>query len=193
MSNKKEVDYWNNFYNSNNTIKTCSDFCNFVIKFFHNNKEIVKVLDCGCGNGRDSYELSKLYNVDAIDNNGILPVNNNNTTFYNSDFINYNKNAYQLIYSRFTFHSITDEQQLSFLDSINVNSYLAIETRSKKGEDLDVVHGKTHFRNYTDYNYLKDILKSKNFDIIFIAEGVNMAIYKNENPICIRVICKKIA
>ena len=37
------------------------------------------------------------------------------------------------------------------------------------------------FRNYTDYNYLKDILKSKNFYIIFIAEGVNMAIYKNEN------------
>ena len=98
----------------------------------------------------------------------------------------------QIVYN---FAAIADLNKLikNPIDSINVNSYLAIETRSKKGEDLDVVHGKTHFRNYTDYNYLKDILKSKNFDIIFIAEGVNMAIYKNENPICIRVICKKIA
>ena len=197
MSNKKEIEYWNNFYTSINTVKTCSDFCKFILDFFDknillNNKEKIRVLDCGCGNGRDSYEISKKYKVDAIDNNGFLPDNNDNTNLYNSDFVNYKKTEYNLIYSRFTFHSINDKQQSDFLDSIAVNSYLAIETRSKKGEDIDVVHGKTHYRNYTDIDYLTKILKEKSFQIIYINEGINMAIYKNENPICIRVICKKI-
>ena len=31
----------------------------------------------------------------------------------------------------------------------------------------------------------------KKFEIIFIKEDLNFAKYKNENPICIRVICKK--
>ena len=98
-----------------------------------------------------------------------------------------------MIYSRFTFHSITNEQHNIFLDTINDNSYLVIETRSKKGEDDDVVHGKTHYRNYTDLEYLKTILKSNRFEIIYIEEDINFAKYKNENPVCIRVICKKLA
>ena len=96
-----------------------------------------------------------------------------------------------MLYSRFTFHSITNEQQIAFLDTINNDTYLVIETRSNKGENNDVYHGKTHFRNYTDIDYLKKILTERNFEILFIEENIDMAKYKNENPICIRVICKK--
>ena len=70
---------------------------------------------------------------------------------------------------------------------------MVIETRSKNGENDNVFHGKTHYRNYTDIDYLKNILTLKKFDIIYIEENINFAKYKNENPICIRVICKKSA
>jgi hypothetical protein len=190
-SNNKK--YWETFYSttSNNNVG-CSDFCNFVMHYFKD-KNILNILDCGCGNGRDSIALSNISNVDAVDNCGFLQTNRNNIKFYIDDFVTINKSKYDLIYSRFTFHSITNEQHISFLDTINVNSYLAIETRSKKGENDNVFHGKTHYRNYTDIDYLKTILTLKNFEIIFIMEDLNFAKYKNENPICIRVICKKLA
>jgi tellurite methyltransferase len=189
--NLNEIKYWNNFY-LNNNIQYCSAFCNFIMDFFKNNKHIVNVLDCGCGNGRDSYQLSTCYLVDGVDSCGFIPINKNNANFSCNDFVTMDKTKYDLVYSRFTFHSITNEQQLLFLDSININSYLVIETRSIKSMDDDVFHGKEHFRNYTDLDYLKNILTERHFEIIFINEDIDMAKYKNENPICIRVICKKL-
>lgn len=167
----------------------CSDFCTFLTEYFE--KRIRNVLDCGCGDGRDSYALSKLYVVDGLDNCGFLPVNDVNVNFSKDDFVTVNKEKYDLIYSRFTFHSITDEQHEIFLDSVCSKTYLAIETRSKLGENDSVIHGKTHYRNYTDINYLKKLLLSKNFEILFINEGRNYAKYKDEDPVCIRVICKR--
>lgn len=186
-----DSNYWKTFYLTNDNNICCSDFCVFVMDFFKN-KTVLNILDCGCGNGRDSFALSKLSSVDAVDNCGFLQDDRNNVKFYNDDFVTIDKSKYDLIYSRFTFHSITNEQHITFLDTIAVNSYLAIETRSKKGENEDVFHGKTHYRNYTDIDYLKNVLTLKNFEIIFIMEDVDFAKYKNENPICIRVICKKL-
>ena len=62
--------YWNKFY-KNIHCKECSDFCKFIIYYF--DKDIKYILDAGCGNGRDSYELSKEYSVDGIDNSGFIP------------------------------------------------------------------------------------------------------------------------
>lgn len=187
MSDNKK--YWETFYSTNNNMD-CSDFCKIIIDYFID-KNIVNILDCGCGNGRDSFALSKLSNVDAVDNCGFMQSNRNNVKFYIDDFVTIDKSKYDLIYSRFTFHTITNEEHVHFLDTINANSYLVIEARSKKGENDDVFHGKTHYRNYIDIDYLRGILTLKNFEIISIMEDINFAQYKNENPICIRVICKK--
>ena len=191
MQQINDKKYWETFYLSKKNTE-CSDFCHFVIDYFKD-KSIANILDCGCGDGRDSFALAKMSNVDAVDNCGFLPTNRNNVNFYVDDFVTFNKSKYDLVYSRFTFHSITNEQHISFLDTINVDSYLVIETRSKKGENDHVFHGKTHYRNFTDIDYLKTILTLKKFEIIFIMEDINFAKYKNENPICIRVICKKLA
>ena len=37
---------------------------------YFKDKNILNILDCGCGNGRDSNALS---NVDTVDNCGFLP------------------------------------------------------------------------------------------------------------------------
>ena len=98
---------------------------------------------------------------------------------------------FDIIYSRFTFHSITDNEQEKFIKSVCPNSYLCIETRSILGKNDIRHHGDNHFRNFTDINYLKKMLLDNNFTILFIEEANNFAIYKEENPICIRVICQK--
>jgi len=65
--------YWNKFYNLKVLDSNCSDFCLFVMNYFKNNDDILYLLDAGCGNGRDSYELVKKYKVDGINNSGFIP------------------------------------------------------------------------------------------------------------------------
>ena len=186
-----DKDYWHKFYKNNKLIKS-SDFCIFVMNYFKNNKNIIEVLDAGCGNGRDSNHLIQKYKVDGIDNSEFILENKENFNFISDDFVKIDKSKYDLIYSRFTFHSITNEQHKQFLDTINTNTYLAIEARSIIDKDIDLYYGKTHYRNYIDLQYIKNLLLKNNFDILYIYEGKDIAIYKNENPTCIRIICKKI-
>lgn len=97
-----------------------------------------------------------------------------------------------MIYSRFTFHSITNEDQCTFLNSITIpGTFLCIETRSDKGENSFRHHGDDHYRNFTNIDYLTNLLIRYNFNILYLKESNNLAIYKTEDPICIRVICIK--
>ena len=159
------------------------------MKYFHNHK-LNTILDVGCGNGRDSIFFSSKYKVTGIDHS-IKLENKTNFEFVSKNFIDFNKKNFDIIYSRFTFHSITDNEQEKFIKSVCPNSYLCIETRSILGKNDIRHHGDNHFRNFTDINYLKKMLLDNNFTILFIEEANNFAIYKEENPICIRVICQK--
>lgn len=185
-----DKEYWAKYYNSNPKNENPSQFCTFVKDYFKST-DVLRVLDSGCGNGRDTYSLAERYVVDGVDNCGNVPKNAQNANFFEGDFVELAKDKYDLVYSRFSFHSITNAQQEVFLDSIMPNTYVALETRSLKGIDDDLHHGKTHFRNWTDLDYLKGLLTQKAFNILFIKEGIDMAIYKDENPICIRVIAQK--
>jgi hypothetical protein len=188
------MNYWNNFYGNlhNGELSDPSDFCIFVMNYFENDQNIINVMDAGCGNGRDSYTLAKRYTVTGIDNSGYTPIDVKNCIFKHGDFIEYDKTEFDLIYSRFTFHSITNSQHEVFLKSIKKNTYLCIETRSDKSSNKDTYYGDSHYRNNTNLKYLENLLKNCDFEIMFIEEGLNMAIYKNENPYCIRSISKKL-
>jgi predicted TPR repeat methyltransferase len=162
------------------------------MKYFENDQNINHVLECGCGDGRDGYVLSRKYRVHGVDNSGYIPKSeDSNLTFSCDNFVEMKKEGYDLLYSRFTFHSITNDQHSTFLKTVPIDTYLAIEARSVKGVDDHVHHGKDHYRNYIDETYIKKLLNENGFDIILFEEGRDMAVYKEENPICIRIICKK--
>jgi hypothetical protein len=99
------------------------------------------------------------------------------------------KSPYNVIYSRFTFHSISNEQQEKLIQSILPNTFLCIETRSNNDNE-NRTFGNTHYRNLTNMEYLIALLTKYNFTILYSIESNNLAIYKEENPICIRIICK---
>lgn len=190
MNNEKE--YWNKFYSTYNHTLKGTNFCMFIIEYFNSVENIRHVLDCGFGSGRDSFIFANKYNITGVDSSGFIPHNDMaNLNFICDDFVTFNKTPYDLIYLRFSFHSITNKQQDKLLDSICQGSYVAIETRSKKGENDYVVHGRTHFRNYTDFEYLQKLLINKKFNILFMLEGRGFAKYMEEDPICIRVIAQK--
>ena len=86
--NKKEIEYWNNFYHSF-TVKESSDFSKFVMNYFKDHS-LDKILDAGCGNGRDSIFFSTKYNVIGIDNSLQLE-NGDNFKFILSDFVKTDK------------------------------------------------------------------------------------------------------
>ena len=187
-----DTKYWKLFYENNKNFKNKnSAFSEFILDFFKD-KNIKSILDVGCGNGLDSYFFSKKYNVVGIDSAGYKLKETKNFKFFIDDFCSFKKDNYDLIYSRFSFHSINDKQQIIFLESIKINSYLCIETRSDKGKDLYKFYGDNHYRNYTNIDYLKNLLLKYNFEILYLEENIDFAIYKQENPICIRLICKKI-
>ena len=191
-----DIDYWKNFYENNNVINEPSDFCKFVMEFLdisnNSNSNIKTILDCGCGNGRDTYFLGNVCNVTGIDTSSVIPTSTQTCTFEESDFCNYDKSTFDLIYSRFTFHSITNEQQETFIKSIEKpGTILCIETRSDKSELDNRHHGDDHYRNFTNIHYICDLLTKNNFFIMHMNEDKDFAVYEDENPICIRVICRK--
>lgn len=185
--NRIEKKYWNTFYKNNSVPLEPSSFALFVHDYFKDTQ--MNILDCGCGNGRDTYFFSKYHNVLGIDNSN--KPKETNCKFIVDDFCIFDKSEYDMIYSRFTFHSITNEQQELFLKSIKPNSYLCIETRSDKSYNIEKEYGDNHYRNYTNIDYLKNLLNKYNFEIQFIDENKGFSKYKNEDPICIRVICIK--
>ena len=183
--------YWNEFYNTKGEfINNASNFCLFVMEYF-NEHSTLQILDAGCGNGRDSYTLASRHNVVGADNSGYKPDNATKCTFQIADFVTMDKSDFDLIYSRFTFHSISNESHKIFLDSIQSDTYLCIETRSDKGIDSTRHYGDDHYRNFTNFDYLTNILDKCDFEIMYITESDNVAVYKDENPICIRVLCRK--
>ena len=184
-----DTNYWNSFYNKKQLELVPSDFCLYVMDYLKS-REKMKILDAGCGNGRDSYYLSKIHDVHGMDIS-YKPDDTERCTFEIGDFTKCDKTGYDMVYSRFTFHSITDEQHQTFIQSIKSGTLLCIETRSDKGKDTKRYYGDDHYRNFTNKNYIENLLTKNGFDILYIKENNNFAVYKDENPICIRVICKK--
>jgi len=186
--NSNEIMYWSTFYKNFNET-TPSNFASFIMNFLDTVKKPC-ILDVGCGNGRDSYYLSSKYNTTGIDIS-VVPMNTHpNLHFIQGDMVDIDKTPYNVIYSRFTFHSITNEQQEKLVKSIAPNTFLCIETRSSKDANEYRVYGDNHYRNLTDKHYLVELLQKYNFTILVISESKDVAVYKEENPTCIRIICK---
>ena len=187
-----ETEYWKNFYTTYNEMSP-SNFSFFVLDFLKqtcNNN--IKILELGCGNGKDTYNLSRHYTTTGVDVS-CKPHDKENSNFILGDMISIDKAQYNVIYSRFTFHSINDALQDQLIKSIDKpNTLLRIETRSVKGQNTERFHGDNHYRNLTNIDTLKTMIAKYNFEILYCKESDGCAVYKTEDPICIRLICKKL-
>ncbi len=206
MDNK----YWNDFYNKDMAPKEASKFANDIIEFLETDKSLVEL---GCGNGRDAKFFSKYnINITAIDQSEavILKLNDSNKQdnlkFICDDFVNSNlldQNKFDYAYSRFTIHSITEEEEIILVkrvyNSLKSGGMFFIEVRSVKDElyGLGKNVGRNayiyneHYRRFIIIDELVQTLKKEGFKIISAKESNNWAIYKDLNPVVIRIIAKK--
>lgn len=193
-------DYWLNFYKKNDLTLENSEFSNFVLEFLSKYEGIQTIIDIGCGNGRDSEYFSNYYKVTGIDFN--IPIRESKVN-YIQKCVTYIDDCYDVYYARFLIHSITEIELDIMLENIinkmSFNSLLFIETRSIKGlGDGDKLQtnfkssiGDEHLRIHYSINYLKNKLDNIGFNIDYEIEDKNLAIYKEENPYIIRLVCKK--
>jgi tellurite methyltransferase len=204
MKKLKLINYWNKFYAKNKQMKE-SSFARFIKRKIKNYSG--KLIDIGCGNGRDSLFFSRngqaVLGVDiskkAIANNS--KISNNNLKFLRLDIAKTSFNRkFDYIYCRFFLHAIDhkDQQRLfNFIKKIKKkNTYCFFEFRNhndkifkKKTHNDFVEFEKGHYRRIINPLNLVEELK-KNFDIkiLYLKSSKNLSIIKKDNPNLTRII-----
>jgi cyclopropane fatty-acyl-phospholipid synthase-like methyltransferase len=208
-----DKNYWTDYYLANSKPTEASTFAEFIVDRLEEGK---KLIELGCGNGRDSVFFCKnninVVAVDQVDSEiEFLNENyaNENIEFVCDDFTNLAETSnetirnttFDYIYSRFTFHSINEEKENRTLEWIANHldgGLFLLEARSlndpmfKKGEALSETENfTTHYRRYMDLNKFIAKLEDLGFEILFKIEDKDLAPYKDDNPYVIRIIAKK--
>lgn len=209
--------YWDKFYAEKGMdapIISPSTFAVFCQQKLFNNKKL-KIIELGCGNGRDAiYFAHNNHHIIAIDQSTVgidiecSRINasiNENITAIADDFVSINYSNYHKVdafYSRFTLHAITKDDEIKLLSSVysalQNGGLLAIEVRTIKdplyGEGTSVGNNAfvtDHYRRFIDTNiFLKQVL-DLGFKLIYFTEENNLSIYKEDNPVLMRIILEK--
>lgn len=175
--------YWEKFYSQKNSTLFPSPFCEFVTKKY--NLSNLSITDFCCGNGRDTFHLAQYCkDITGVDF-ATLPESENNVKFVKDGIPNFIKDNKGLIsYCRFGFHAFEEYVE----DIIVENSTaLILEFRSH----LDNSFKDDHYRRLIDGNLFLKKLLLLNYNINFFTVGKNMAIYKEYNPVVVRVIASQ--
>jgi tellurite methyltransferase len=208
-----EKEYWNLYYNKKKKVENPSLFAKFCLdNFFIRNSSLI---DLGSGDGRDSIFFNnnglKVLGIDQSDI-AIGKLKSKLSGLSDIQFIvgNFakldNKRCFDIVYSRFTLHSISQEDQNNVLNwvykQLNVNGLFCIEVRGKKNEiykkgikvigEIDAYIFENHYRRFLDFELLKSELIGLGFFLEFSAEEKDFAPFNGENHSFIRIIARKL-
>ena len=205
----RDQSYWNRYYvQSPRSLKNPS---NFAVSIVHELTQGKHLLELGCGNGRDSlfFMESGLYvtgidvSDEAIRQLQDLVGYSDKAMFFCDDFVKCRavfQRKYDYIYSRFTLHAITDEQEDELLRNIKeamfVDSKFYIEARTihddlyGKGEEVsaDAYVYDGHFRRFIDPQQLTKKFMKLGYKIVYAKEARGFSVTKESNPILLRII-----
>ena len=170
------------------------------------------LIELGCGNGRDSVFLSTEKELSVIgvdqcqDQINFLTTNYKNDllSFKCDDFTNLNEysNKLDYVYSRFTLHSIQENEENRTLEwayhNLKIGGKFMIELRSIKDElcgSGESVGGNAyvtdHYRRFTEYDEIISKIVNLGFNIDYSIEDKGLAVYKDEDPVVIRIVARK--
>lgn len=179
---EKQIKYWEQFYEKGKRFSP-SSFARFCLHSFLKGK----VIELGCGNGRDLYYFLlhgiKIKGVDFAFENHYCK---------KDDVEHYIKNnkSPNLVYTRFFWHAISDDLQLKILKW--VKEYIFIEARTTEDKSTKKIFN-DHYRNYVNVSELVSSLKKNKFNIEYLKEGRGLSKMGSENPHIIRIIARKVS
>ena len=203
--------YWDKIYSKVENIKKPSSFAKFCLKKYINIKKDRKLLDIGCGDGRDTIFFSKKLHSTGIDKSKVAVdflknkySKNKEIIFYriNLDYLNRSKLLkYDYIYIRFLFHAINLSSENKLFKQLKIlmkkNCIIMAEFRSDKdplmklGKKISINETYTdHYRRFINFEKFIDTVKKKGYKIIYRKEKRGLSIAKNDNPVLCRIIFK---
>lgn len=163
-----------------------SDFCIYMCNNYDLKNK--RILELCCGNGRDSYYISdKCKEIFAIDL-ATKPKDRGNLKFFQKDILSFFKEKteeFDLTYCRFGMHSVNETIESEILKNSNE---IFLEFRS----DKDDSYVEDHYRRKINGNDFLKKMMDFGFEIVYYKESKGLAIFKNQDPIIIRVIAKRI-
>lgn len=171
-----DKEYWNKYYKSFE-ISTPSLFAQFIVEKYL--KKEYRVLELGCGNGRDAYYLAKyakeVIAVDQVCEN----IKFKNLEFIQDNFVTLDTKKYGLfnvIYSRFTMHAIKNKEMLNCFDYVKKNlmpgGIFALEARGEKNELFR--KGKAHETEKNTFyldNHFRRFLNKEDTEVKLMERG----------------------
>lgn len=180
---------WIKFYKDDVVPKQPSSFARFVLGENLGFKIPGKtIIDIGCGNGRDTYYFGSRYKATGIDENN-QPTDKKETNFFRMNW----REAKELIvkndivYSRFFLHYLKKDEIKELIEM--TPNYFIAEARAI-GDQPKIYP--EHERLYVDEIHLLLSLIEDGFEIVYFEKNTGLAKYKDEDPLIVRVIAKRI-
>ena len=209
-----DKNYWNIFYKNRSAVNFPSSFAEFCIENYIDTNS--KILELGSGNGRDALYFSEKQNhVIAVDQS--VEVSSlgdakredtpykSNLEIINDDFVKFNYMNHvgvNVVYSRFTLHAITLEEEQTVLTKtfqlLQPGGRFLVEARTTKdllcgvGEHLGgYAYSTDHYRRFINtQDFIKSIMAT-GFEIVYFIESKGLSVFKNEDPMLMRIILVK--
>ncbi len=205
------INYWEQHYEHFIKLTFPSQFAAFCLNEMPHDRTII---DCGCGNGRDSFFFEKYgKTVIGLDRssaaikfckNHAAESNAQRVIFQvanleDKDNLGEIKNFLTqrgepfIIYSRFFLHAINRKSEENFLDFCNnicnAGDGVYLEFRTVDDKKNRKIEPK-HYRRFIDVEILKKKILMRGFAIEYFAEGIGFAKYKSEDAYVARFILK---
>ena len=213
-----DLKYWDDYYQQygkDKGISKHSSFAQFCLDNFFTEKKL-NIVELGSGNGRDAIFLAHHgHQVVAIDQsttaidiekenlhaNVSQYLNPKALDFIQGDYARYGK--IDVFYSRFTIHSITKVDEALLLpnvyNALSSNGLFCIEVRTIKdplygvgescGENTFITNN--HKRRFINSKVFREQVLNLGFKELYFIEKDNLSIYKNDNPVLMRIILQK--
>ena len=215
--NRKDAirDFWNNHYESTSEVTSPSLFAIHTLESLTASPNL-RLLDYGCGNGRDSIFFSKYFEVLGVDLSEVA-INQNTITSKQlgsaAKFSIIEKNASlteliksfdpDVFYARFLLHAITleHENQLlsSLADALRIGAIVCFECRTTKDplmqkgtkvSEFERIHG--HYRRFIVPDELRSRLITLGFQISSFEESNEFSPTLADKPYLLRISAQKI-
>ncbi|MBA3352398.1 MAG: methyltransferase domain-containing protein, partial [Blastocatellia bacterium] len=197
--------YWDDYYHGVKGVSSPSPFALFVAEKLPPRQ---KILEVGCGNGRDaSFFGEHGHEVTAVDNSAAAVElcqklhHDYSTQFLAGTLKRYSgewAGRFDLVYSRFVLHAMTETEEVEMLQAahraLRANGQILLECRSindplaREGEVISPTERIAgHYRRFIIRDELRDRLVSAGFEITYETEANGLAVFKDEDPVVIRI------
>lgn len=206
--------YWDRYYEKRRAPINPSSFAIFCHENFFVNHS--RVLEFGCGNGRDAFYFSKKHRVTGIDQSSVV-IQANRQRASDEDILSIDflqgkfgddipglPNEVDVVYGRFVIHAMHFEDEVRALQCaarlLRPRGRLFLEFRSdkdplmQKGQVVGANERVTdHYRRFINFDEFCERLAIYGFSIDFRLERSGLAKHGDDDPTVGRVIAKKVS